>query len=103
MNIGVTSLRSWFSPTTDTTSAAERLLQCNATISTSTFNASTCPPSPAGYNRPADVPPADYSIVGSPASITFGVFSALGTVAFAFGDTVLPEIQVWAGLHLTVA
>ncbi len=47
----------------------------------------------AGYN-PADVPPADYSIAGSPASITFGVFSALGTVAFAFGDVILVEIQV---------
>lgn len=34
-------------------------------------------------------------MLGSPTYITFGVFAALGTIAFGFGDTVLPEVQVW--------
>ena len=51
------------------------------------------PPS-AGYNRPADTPPPSYSIVGSSSEKAFNVCLALGTVAFAFGDTVLPEVQV---------
>jgi hypothetical protein len=32
-------------------------------------------------------------VVGSTATKVFGVFSALGTIAFGFGDTILPEIQ----------
>jgi hypothetical protein len=35
-----------------------------------------------------------YSLAGSKASQIFGIFSALGTIAFSFGDTILPEIQV---------
>ena len=30
---------------------------------------------------------------GSTANVVFGAFSALGTIAFGFGDTILPEIQ----------
>lgn len=30
---------------------------------------------------------------GDRVAITFGVFSALGTIAFGFGDTILPEVQ----------
>ena len=57
------------------------------------------PPTPhrAGYNPAPDAPPVEYTVVGSPASITFGVFSALGTIAFGFGDTLLPEIQATLG------
>lgn len=51
-------------------------------------------PAAAGLNPPADAPPVDYSVLGSPTYITFGVFSALGTIAFGFGDTILPEVQV---------
>jgi hypothetical protein len=36
----------------------------------------------------------DYSLVGTAADKTFGVFTALGTIAFSFGDAMLPEIQV---------
>lgn len=46
-----------------------------------------------GHNPPADAPPVDYSVPGGSAAVTFGVFSALGTIAFGFGDTILPEIQ----------
>jgi len=35
----------------------------------------------------------DYSLVGTAADKTFGVFTALGTIAFSFGDAMLPEIQ----------
>lgn len=35
-----------------------------------------------------------YTISGTPASIAFSAMFALGTIAFAFGDTILPEIQV---------
>lgn len=48
----------------------------------------------AGFNPPPDTPPVSYSVLGSPTYITFGVFSALGTIAFGFGDTILPEVQV---------
>eukprot|EP00884_Botryococcus_braunii_P023632 jgi/Botrbrau1/9953/Bobra.0012s0048.1 len=34
-----------------------------------------------------------YSITGTSASIGFSAMFALGTIAFAFGDTILPEIQ----------
>jgi hypothetical protein len=51
------------------------------------------PPSPAGYNPPEDAEPVSYAVVGSTATKVFGVFSALGTIAFGFGDTILPEIQ----------
>lgn len=63
-----------------------------------------------GSNPPPDAAPVSYEVVGDSASITFGVFSALGTVAFAFGDTILPEIQatlsqpirgnMYKGIHL---
>ncbi|KAG0622548.1 hypothetical protein M758_3G105800 [Ceratodon purpureus] len=43
--------------------------------------------------RNGDAGHADYNIVGSPSGKMFGVFSALGTVAFSFGDAMLPEIQ----------
>lgn len=44
--------------------------------------------------RNGDAGHADYSIVGSSNDKVFGVFLALGTVAFSFGDAMLPEIQV---------
>ena len=31
---------------------------------------------------------------GTPAYKIFGIFYSLGTIAFSFGDTILPEIQV---------
>ncbi|KAK9831715.1 hypothetical protein WJX74_006848 [Apatococcus lobatus] len=34
-----------------------------------------------------------YSVGGTPAYKIFGIFYALGTIAFSFGDTILPEIQ----------
>jgi hypothetical protein len=34
-----------------------------------------------------------YTVLGDPTAKAFGIFAALGTVAFAFGDTILPEIQ----------
>lgn len=36
----------------------------------------------------------DYNILGSTPSKVFGIFNALGTIAFSFGDAMLPEIQV---------
>lgn len=36
----------------------------------------------------------DYSLQGSAASKIFRAFNALGTIAFSFGDAMLPEIQV---------
>lgn len=38
-----------------------------------------------GNNPPPDSPPVDYSVSGGTAAVTFGVFSALGTIAFGFG------------------
>ena len=35
-----------------------------------------------------------YEVPGDMNTRVFGVFLALGAIAFAFGDTVLPEIQV---------
>ncbi|MCO5595261.1 hypothetical protein L7F22_049301 [Adiantum nelumboides] len=35
----------------------------------------------------------DYTFHGTKASQIFGVFNALGTIAFSFGDAMLPEIQ----------
>ena len=35
-----------------------------------------------------------YSLPTDQADKIFGIFSALGTIAFTFGDTLLPEIQV---------
>ena len=50
-----------------------------------------------GKNPPPDSPPVDYTVsatvFGSTANVVFGAFSALGTIAFGFGDTILPEIQ----------
>lgn len=51
------------------------------------------PPLPAGKNPAEDAPPVDFTVPGTPINIFFGVCSALGTIAFAFGDTLLPEIQ----------
>lgn len=44
-------------------------------------------------------PDVSYNVANgrSEANIVFGVFSALGTIAFAFGDTLLPEIQATLG------
>lgn len=63
-----------------------------------------------GKNPPPDSPPVDYAVVGTTAGITFGAFSSLGTIAFGFGDTLLPEIQatlkqparqnMYKGVHL---
>jgi hypothetical protein len=50
-----------------------------------------------GKNPLPDAPPVDYSVIGTPAGKVFGIFSALGTIAFAFGDTILPEIQATLG------
>ena len=36
----------------------------------------------------------NYEVPGDMDTRVFGVFLALGAIAFAFGDTVLPEIQV---------
>lgn len=33
-------------------------------------------------------------MAGKPTDKMFGIFAALGTVAFSFGDAMLPEIQV---------
>jgi hypothetical protein len=35
-----------------------------------------------------------YSLQGSTATKIFRAFNALGTIAFSFGDAMLPEIQV---------
>lgn len=45
----------------------------------------------------------NYEVPGDMDTRVFGVFLALGAIAFAFGDTVLPEIQVILHLHLGVA
>ena len=58
---------------------------------------------PPGYNPPPDAEPVSYSVLGTTAGKVFGIFSALGTIAFGFGDTILPEIQVrpsFPPLHL---
>lgn len=47
----------------------------------------------AGYNRAPGSDPVSYTVLGDPTAKAFGIFAALGTVAFAFGDTILPEIQ----------
>lgn len=47
----------------------------------------------SGYNPPPDAEPVSYSVLGTTAGKVFGIFSALGTIAFGFGDTILPEIQ----------
>lgn len=36
----------------------------------------------------------NYDLQGSTSSKIFGAFNALGTIAFSFGDAMLPEIQV---------
>ena len=36
----------------------------------------------------------NYEVPGSETTKIMGVFLALGSIAFAFGDTILPEIQV---------
>jgi hypothetical protein len=38
-----------------------------------------------GSNPAPGSPPVDYSVLGDTAAVTFGVFSALGTIAFGFG------------------
>lgn len=38
-------------------------------------------------------PPKDYGIHGTDASKIFNAFFAMGSIAFSFGDTILPEIQ----------
>lgn len=43
--------------------------------------------------RNGDADGSSYDIVGSPSDKTFGIFAALGTIAFSFGDAMLPEIQ----------
>lgn len=43
--------------------------------------------------RNGDAGNVSYSIVGDEKDKVFGVFLALGTVAFSFGDAMLPEIQ----------
>ncbi|PRW20662.1 GABA transporter 1-like [Chlorella sorokiniana] len=71
-----------------------RVLNLACTICTCGFAATATALSIySGCNRPAGDPPVSYDVVGSTSGIVFGVFSSLGTVAFAFGDTVLPEIQ----------
>jgi hypothetical protein len=47
----------------------------------------------AGYNRAPGSDPVSYTVLGDPTAKAFGIFAALGTIAFAFGDTILPEIQ----------
>lgn len=41
-----------------------------------------------------------YGLQGSSASKLFKAFNALGTIAFSFGDAMLPEIQVSYGLYM---
>jgi hypothetical protein len=36
----------------------------------------------------------DYDLHGTAPSKAFGILFALGTIAFSFGDAMLPEIQV---------
>ncbi len=38
--------------------------------------------------------PTDYGVHGTPSNKVFRIFLALGTIAFSFGDAMLPEIQV---------
>lgn len=47
----------------------------------------------SGKNPAPGSPPVDYAVTGSPTLKAFGVFMGLGTIAFGFGDTVLPEVQ----------
>lgn len=49
--------------------------------------------------RNGDADGSSYDIVGSPSDKTFGIFAALGTIAFSFGDAMLPEIQVMKKSH----
>ena len=57
----------------------------------------------SGSERPRDE--VNYGVHGTPALKIFSVFFAMGTIAFSFGDTILPEIQVtaahalWYGCH----
>ncbi|CAM6049777.1 unnamed protein product [Sphagnum compactum] len=44
----------------------------------------------AGQNKDG---PTDYGVHGTPSNKVFGIFLALGTIAFSFGDAMLPEIQ----------
>lgn len=63
-----------------------------------------------GSNPPPDAEPVSYEVVGTDAGIVFNAFLALGTIAFGFGDTVLPEVQatlaapirqnMYKGVHL---
>ena len=46
----------------------------------------------------------NYEVPGSLTTKIMGVFLALGSIAFAFGDTILPEIQVsLASMHRSYA
>ncbi|XP_024023746.1 GABA transporter 1 [Morus notabilis] len=46
------------------------------------------------YNgKKIDRKSVSYSLHGSPSAKIFGAFNALGTIAFSFGDAMLPEIQ----------
>jgi amino acid permease len=44
----------------------------------------------AGQNKDG---PTDYGVHGTPSNKVFRIFLALGTIAFSFGDAMLPEIQ----------
>jgi hypothetical protein len=49
------------------------------------------PPLPAGQQL--DRSTITYEVTTDDTDKVFGLFSALGIVAFTFGDTILPEIQ----------
>lgn len=51
----------------------------------------------AGYQL--DRSKISYSLPGNKINNLMGVFSALGTIAFTFGDTLLPEIQVCSDIY----
>lgn len=51
-------------------------------------------PGIAAAGKQLDRSTVSYSLPGDKINNVMGVFSALGTIAFTFGDTLLPEIQV---------
>ena len=42
----------------------------------------------------SQAPPKDYSVPGTPVSKLFGVFESLAIITTAFGNGIIPEIQV---------
>ncbi|KAI5057539.1 hypothetical protein GOP47_0027967 [Adiantum capillus-veneris] len=66
----------------------------NAVCTLSTIGFTTTSIGLSIYNgKKLDRSTIDYKIHGTKSSQVFGVFNALGTIAFSFGDAMLPEIQ----------